>query len=179
MLQYLQAKWWWRHNGHDGVSIHQPHHCLLNRLLGCRSKKTSKLRVTGLCTGNSLGTGEFPAQMASNVETVSIWWRYHGFSYDSHVYTWNWCLKVITFIWMFRHLKSQATWVFLQQLDYVENKENTKVPHNWPFVRRIHQWPVDFPVMWKVCPCPDIFLCYFLLQSKIAVKLQTTTSVAF
>ena len=27
-----------------------------------RSKKTSKLRVTGLCTGNSPVTGEFPAQ---------------------------------------------------------------------------------------------------------------------
>ena len=50
----------WRHNGHDGVSNHQPHHCLLNRLFGYRSKKTSKLRVTGLCTVNSPGTGEFP-----------------------------------------------------------------------------------------------------------------------
>ena len=29
-----------------------------------------------LC-GNSPGTGEFPAQMASNAETVSIWWRHH------------------------------------------------------------------------------------------------------
>ena len=32
---------------------HQPHHCLLNRLFGRRSKKASKLRVTGLCVGNS------------------------------------------------------------------------------------------------------------------------------
>ena len=58
----------WRHNGIDGVSNHQPHHCLLSRLFGRRSKKTSKLRVTGLCAGNSLRTGEFPAQMASNAE---------------------------------------------------------------------------------------------------------------
>ena len=43
----------WRHNGHDGVSSHQPHGCLLNRLFRRRSKKTSKLRVTGLCVGNS------------------------------------------------------------------------------------------------------------------------------
>ena len=28
--------------------------------------------------GNSPGTGEFPAQMASNAENVSIWWRHHG-----------------------------------------------------------------------------------------------------
>ena len=68
----------WRHNGHDSVSNHQPHRCLLNRLFGCRSKKTSKLRVTGLCAGNSPGTGEFPAQMASNAENVSIWWRHHA-----------------------------------------------------------------------------------------------------
>ena len=56
---------------------HQPHHCLFNRLLRRRSRKTSKLRVTGLCTGNSPVTGEFPAQMASNAENISIWWRHH------------------------------------------------------------------------------------------------------
>ena len=43
----------WRHNDHDGVSKHQPRGCLLNRLFRRRSKKTSKLRVTGLCVGNS------------------------------------------------------------------------------------------------------------------------------
>ena len=67
----------WRHNERDSVSNHQPHDCLLNRLFRRRSKKTSKLRVTGLCEGNSPGTGEFPAQMASYVENVSIWWRHH------------------------------------------------------------------------------------------------------
>ena len=67
----------WRHNGHDGVSNHQHGDCLLNRLFGRRSKKTSKLRVTGLCAGYSPGTGEFPAQMASNAENASIWWRHH------------------------------------------------------------------------------------------------------
>ena len=67
----------WRHNDRDGVSNHQPHDCLLNRLFRRRSKKTSKLRVTGLCVGNSPVTGEFPAQKASNAENVSIWWRHH------------------------------------------------------------------------------------------------------
>ena len=42
-----------------------------------RSKKTSKLRVTGLCEGNSPVTDGFPAQRASNAENVSIWWRHH------------------------------------------------------------------------------------------------------
>ena len=58
----------WRHNGRDSVSNHQPHDCLLNRLFRHTSKKTSKLRVTGLCVGKPQGTGEFPAQMASNAE---------------------------------------------------------------------------------------------------------------
>ena len=88
-----------RHNGRDGVSNHQSHHCLLNRLFRRRSKKTSKLFVIGLCdrwpvnsphkwpvtrkcfhlmtsmllvtglwAGNSTGTSEFPAQLASNAE---------------------------------------------------------------------------------------------------------------
>ena len=67
----------WRHNDHDSVSNHQPHDCLLNRLFRRRSKKISKLRVTGRWVGNSPVTGEFPAPVASNAENVSIWWRHH------------------------------------------------------------------------------------------------------
>ena len=48
---------WWPHNERDSVSNHQSHDCLPNRLFSRRSKKTSKLRVTGLCVGNSPGTG--------------------------------------------------------------------------------------------------------------------------
>ena len=36
---------------------------------GPDQKKTSKLRVTGVCEGNSPVTG--------NAETISIWWRHH------------------------------------------------------------------------------------------------------
>ena len=71
----------WRHNGHDDVSNHQPHNCLLNGLFGQRSKKTSKLRVIGLYAGISPGTSEFPAQMTSNGENVSIIWRHHVWRY--------------------------------------------------------------------------------------------------
>ena len=62
---YVDCTLQWRYNGRNGVSNHQPHRCLLNLSLRCRSKKTSKVRVTGLCAGNSPVTGEFPAQMAS------------------------------------------------------------------------------------------------------------------
>ena len=60
-----------------GVSNHQPHGCSLNRLFRRRSKKTSKLCVTGLFTGNSPVTGVFPTQRASNAENVSIWKCFH------------------------------------------------------------------------------------------------------
>ena len=53
-------------------------------------KKTSKLRVTGLCVGNSPGTGEFPAQMASYAENVSIWWRHHEWCIQFALLEWYW-----------------------------------------------------------------------------------------
>ena len=42
-----------------------------------RSKKTSKLCVTGLYEANSPVIGEFPAQLTSNAENISIWCRHH------------------------------------------------------------------------------------------------------
>ena len=64
---YHQAFTWnnvdslqWRHNDYCSVSNHQPHGCLLNRLFRRRSKKTSKLRVTGLCARNSPGPVNSP-----------------------------------------------------------------------------------------------------------------------
>ena len=75
---YIRFALQWRHNGRDGVSNHQPRDCFLNSLFRHWSKKTLKFRVTGLCAGNSPEAGEFPAQMASNAENVSIWWRHHA-----------------------------------------------------------------------------------------------------
>ena len=69
----------WRHNERDGVSNHQPHDFYSTVYSRRRSKKTSKLRVTGLCEGNSPMSGEFPAQRVNNAENVSIWWRHHVF----------------------------------------------------------------------------------------------------
>ena len=77
----------WRHNEREGVSNHRRCNCLLNRLFRYRSKKTSKLRATGLCEGNPAVTGGlcegnppvtggFPSQRACNAENASIWWRY-------------------------------------------------------------------------------------------------------
>ena len=43
----------WRHNGRNSVSNQRRLECLLNHLFRLRSKKTSKLRFTGFCEGNS------------------------------------------------------------------------------------------------------------------------------
>ena len=80
VTQYMMSLRW-RHNEHDGVSNHQPHDCLLKHLFRRRSKETSKLRVTSLWVGNSLGTSELPAQRPSNAENVSIWWLHHIYPY--------------------------------------------------------------------------------------------------
>ena len=66
----------WRHDERDGVSNHRRLDCLRNRLFRRRSKKTSKVRVTGLCEANSPTTGEFPEQWAGNAENFSILWRH-------------------------------------------------------------------------------------------------------
>ena len=76
MISFLSLQWY--HDGRDSVSNQQPHDCLLNRSFRSRSKKTSKLRVTGLCAGNSPVAGEFPAQRARNAENAAIWWRHHN-----------------------------------------------------------------------------------------------------
>ena len=78
----------WRHDGNGSVSNQQSHDCLLNRLFRRRSKETLKFRVTGLCAENSPGTGEFPAQTASNTANVSISWRHHE-QYVNVVHRWR------------------------------------------------------------------------------------------
>ena len=75
----------WRHDESDGVSTHRRLRCLLNCCVRHRSKKkTLKLRITGLCAGNSPVTDEFPAHKASNAENVSIWWRHHELYLNEH-----------------------------------------------------------------------------------------------
>ena len=71
----------WRHNGRDGTSLTIVYSTVYS---GADQSKTSKLRVTGHCARNSPVTGEFPAQMASNAENVSIWWRHHDIKPSWH-----------------------------------------------------------------------------------------------
>ena len=153
--------WRKRHNDHDGVSNHQAHGCLLNRLFRRRSKKTSKLQVTGFCAGKFTGTCEFPAQMTSYAENVSIWWRHHGpvksLWVEKYVHIGtdlskqgmdSLCLSTvsvgnepqpdnvkditITSWWARWRLKSPASPLFTQPFVQPHIKQNIKAPRHWP-----------------------------------------------
>ena len=45
---------------------------------GTDQRKHQSSVSLALCAGNSPVTGEFPAQMANNLENVSIWWCHHA-----------------------------------------------------------------------------------------------------
>ena len=146
----------WHHNARDGVSNHQRLHCLLNCWFRRRSKKTSKLRVTGLCDGNSTVPGEFPAQKASNAENVFISWRHNVCVTASRCALWYEC------IWFHRQSNnttslmahfgvkyySDVTWASWRlKSPYFDSSFNNsfmltpmeKGRHYCPFVRGIHR----------------------------------------
>ena len=79
------ALWWtkslqWRHYDRDGISNHRRPDRLPNHLFRRRSKKTSKLIVTGLCEGNPPVTDGFSSQRTNNAKNVSTWLRHHDWS---------------------------------------------------------------------------------------------------
>ena len=84
----------WRHNGCDGVSNHWRLDCLLNRLSRHTSKKTLKLRVTGLCERNSPVTGEFLSQRSSNACGICFYLMTSS-SFTLHWHTfWQWTINL-------------------------------------------------------------------------------------
>ena len=128
----------WRHNEHGGVSNHQPHGCLLNRLFKRKSKKTSKPCYTGLCAGNSPETGEFPAQRASNAENISIWSRHHGGCTGYWYHTW-WKTMICLPRQYHAGLMTQAATAAIHvHYDVIKWKYFSRY---YPFVRGIHRWP--------------------------------------
>ena len=94
----------WRHDGPDWVSNHQFHDCLLNRLFRRTWKKTSKLRVTGLCAGNSPGPVNSPRKwsvtpkmcpfhdvIVTNDIEINPCYAYLGMSSSSHWWVYYLC----------------------------------------------------------------------------------------
>ena len=68
---YIRISLQWRHNERDGVSNHQPHECLLDRLSKAQIKENIKAPRDWPLRGEF--TGGFPAQRASYAENISIW----------------------------------------------------------------------------------------------------------
>ena len=84
-----------------------------------RLKKTSKLRVTGLCEKNSPVTGEISEQRPSNAENVSILWRHH----DILTAVWNYfVLSLMQTFWMQRETIGSPCWFWCQFLAVMKNK---------------------------------------------------------
>ena len=50
-------------------------------IMGPMASHITIVYSVGLSAGNSPGTGEFPAQMVSDSEDVSIWWHHHVENY--------------------------------------------------------------------------------------------------
>ena len=181
----------WRHNGRDSVSNHQPHDCFLNRLFRHRSQKTSKLRVTDLCAGNSPEAGEFPAQMASNTENVSIWWRHHELetrgSGSHNIQFWNWnCDSIPISVLELVKLEIYGTeieplgigmkimWMELKFLAVAKQLYEWFSPSLRLFVHQIfgsYNWGVGVLVMWTslgmCCPQGSLFEPNFHSQGSI------------
>ena len=90
-----------RHNERESFANDWCLDCLPKRLFRRRSKKTSKLRVAGLCEGNPQVTGGFLSQRASNAEDVfddvimSIGHAFiHCYMFICHLGTVRYCLKI-------------------------------------------------------------------------------------
>ena len=125
-------------------------------------KKTSKLRVTGHCAGDSPGTGEFPAQRASNAGNFSTWWRHHGreslVCYVKDVSRQNqfgWDIKCIH-VFVFHEIHSACQWgVAVVFMMTIYNEFVTKWP---PFCRRYLQM---YFLVWKLL-CLDKIVLKFV-----------------
>ena len=112
------------HNEFSSVSNHRCSACLLIRLFRCRSKKTSAFRVIGLCEGNSLLTGEFPAKRASNADNVSILWCHHIYLRSEPILP-NSYIYIASFIGV-------PFWYNWQFHMWIKPSDQTKRSSRWP-----------------------------------------------
>ena len=126
-----------------------------------RLKKASKLRVTGLCEGNSPVIGEFPAQRASYAQNVSIWWRhlvlvFYVADVVSHCRDANGgcqhichstprhavCSCHVGYELAADGLACEGEYSWNMHDDVIKWKHFARY---WPFVWGIHRWPVNSP----------------------------------
>ena len=93
----------WRHNGHDSVSNQQSYNCLLNRLFRRRSKKTSKLRVNGLCAlVNSPHKWPVMRKMFPFDDVILFHIIYSGSTVHVYLYSQGCHTGIVLIIWLMR-----------------------------------------------------------------------------
>ena len=136
----------WRHNGHDGVSNHQPHDCLLNSFSGADQRKHQSSPSVAFVRGIHRGPANSIAQMASNVENVSIWWRHHGID---HLYTFADLIHFICQICQF-HITSSTVFITAKRkfMDSQKGMLGDFIVFRWSLILITIQW----------CKPPDPFL---------------------
>ena len=92
-----QSSLQWRHKRRDDVS--PPSRLFTQPFIQAQNNENTKaIRVTGLCAGNSPVNGEFPAQMASNAENISIWWRHYVATHHIPTEYPKNCIHVLPFV---------------------------------------------------------------------------------
>ena len=144
----------WRHNGHHSVSNHQPQDCLLNRLLIRRSKKTSMLRVTGLCAGKS--PHKWPlARKCFHLMTSSCWVVIHMRSANKyrHITTYGHGFVLhglVSFRSNSRFLAKQCfTFIDVQQVNFTGSTMRCRYNAVIIFHKFSQNTPNVLPVRWR------------------------------
>ena len=146
----------------DSVSNHRRIEYLLDRLFRRRSKKISKLRVTGLCEGNSPVTGEFSAQRTSNSEKRFYLTTSSRQGKSERIQLWlnvlapvcynvnaiHICHMVDKRVFVCPFLIFVSFLISLHHLGAFFHDDVIKwkhFPRYWPFVQEIHRSLVNFP----------------------------------
>ena len=142
----------WRHNERHGISIVCSAVCS-----GAHQRKTSKLRLTGLCEGGPSVTGGFPSQMASNAESISVWARLHV-----HQMSNPWCAEFA----LKKHNTYMQSWSFSirsgcrlfqpflmrDKVSYILHSQHKSwLRMTWRFMEPVHGQQCFHPVLREYC----------------------------
>ena len=85
-----------------------------------------------LC-GEFTGTGEFPAQKASNAENASTWWSHHACSNLVWYKTIRWVLVMVTFPNFMFFVKTRKVWLHNSEECPLLSNWKTFICYNLPF----------------------------------------------
>ena len=163
-------------NEHDGISNHRPIDCLLSHLFSCRSKKRSKLHVTGFVRGIHLW-------LVNSPHKGPVMWKMLPFDDIIMIMVIGLCS---TLVWVpdtlqWRHNKHDGISSH-QRLDYLLNhlfRDWSKKTSNFrslAFVPGIDQWPVNTPhkgpVTQKMFPFVDVIMTILCSEWQLATSIS-------